>query len=65
MTWEALTGRWEQLKGSVKAQWGRLTDDDLTQVEGRRDQLVGKIRERYAIAQEEAERQVDEWLDRN
>ena len=64
MTWEELTGRWEQLKGQVKTQWGRLTDDDLAEVEGQRDQLVGKVRERYAIAQEEAQRQVDEWLDR-
>ncbi len=64
MTWEELTGRWEQFTGNIKTQWGRLTDDDVAQVEGRRDQLVGKIRERYAIAQEEAERQVDEWLDR-
>lgn len=63
MTWEELTGRWEQLKGQVKTQWGRLTDDDLAEVEGRREQLVGKVHERYAIAQEEAQRQVDEWLD--
>jgi uncharacterized protein YjbJ (UPF0337 family) len=48
----------------VKQQWGKLTDDDLQQVEGRRVQLVGKIQERYGIAKDEAEKQVDSWLNK-
>jgi uncharacterized protein YjbJ (UPF0337 family) len=55
-------GNWKQFTGKVKQQWGKLTDDDLQQVEGRRVQLVGKIQERYGIAKDEAERQVDTWL---
>ena len=55
-------GNFRQLKGKIKQQWGKLTDDDLQQVEGRRVQLVGKIQERYGIAKDEAEKQVDTWL---
>lgn len=61
MNWEQMEGRWNQVKGSVKAKWGRLTDSDLDLIAGRRDQLVGKIQERYGIAKEAAERQVSEW----
>ena len=54
-------GLWHQFKGEAKKQWGKLTDDDLQMVRGKRDQLVGKIQERYGIAKDEAERQVDEF----
>jgi uncharacterized protein YjbJ (UPF0337 family) len=56
--WEKMKGSWSQTKGAVKEQWGKLTDDDLLEIEGRRDQLVGKIQTRYGITREEAERQV-------
>ena len=59
---DRLKGSWKQLRGSVQEQWGKLTNDDLDQVEGRRVELVGKIQERYGIAKDEAERQVDTWL---
>ena len=59
--WEKMKGSWQQTKGAVKEQWGKLTDDDLMQVEGRRDQLVGKIQTRYGISHEEAEAQVSGW----
>ncbi|HEY8275717.1 MAG TPA: CsbD family protein [Methyloceanibacter sp.] len=62
MNWDRIEGNWKQFSGKVQTQWGKLTDDDLTQVEGRRVQLVGKIQERYGIAKDEAERQVDGWL---
>ena len=52
---------WEKIKGTVKEQWGKLTDDDLLQIEGRRDQLVGKIQTRYGISHEQAEAQVSAW----
>ncbi|MBA4731748.1 MAG: CsbD family protein [Alcanivorax sp.] len=48
--------------GDAKKQWGKLTDDDLKQVEGRKDKLVGKIQERYGSSREEAEKQADDWL---
>ncbi|MEQ8178135.1 MAG: CsbD family protein [Amphiplicatus sp.] len=61
MNSDKLQGEWKQLKGSVKEQWGKLTDDDVARVEGNYDQLVGKIQERYGVAREEAEKQVKEW----
>lgn len=60
-----LKGQWKQFKGSVQERWGELTNDDVDQVEGEFQQLVGKIQERYGIAQEEAERQVDEWMNKH
>jgi len=62
MNWDQVEGKWKQMKGSAKQQWGKLTDDDLTQIAGTRDKLVGKLQERYGIAQEEASRRADEWL---
>lgn len=59
--WEKIKGTWTQSKGAVKEQWGKLTDDDLLAIEGRRDQLVGKIQTRYGISHEEAEAQVSGW----
>jgi uncharacterized protein YjbJ (UPF0337 family) len=61
VNWEQTKGRWNQMKGAVKKQWGKLTDDDLTVIAGQRDQLVGKIQERYGIAKEEADKQVKTW----
>lgn len=54
-------GKWKQLTGEVKRQWGKLTDDDLDQIGGNRERLEGKIQERYGIAREEARKQVDEF----
>jgi uncharacterized protein YjbJ (UPF0337 family) len=59
--WEKIKGSWNQTKGAIKEQWGKLTDDDLLEIQGRRDQLVGKIQTRYGISQEEAEAQVSGW----
>jgi uncharacterized protein YjbJ (UPF0337 family) len=59
--WEKFKGSWTQTKGAVKEQWGKLTDDDLLAIEGRRDQLVGKIQTRYGITREQAEAQVSTW----
>lgn len=61
MNKDIIAGNWKQLVGKAKVQWGKLTDDDLALIEGRQDQLVGKIQERYGIARDEAERQVKEW----
>jgi uncharacterized protein YjbJ (UPF0337 family) len=62
MNWDRVEGQWKQMKGTVKEKWGKLTDDDLDQIAGRRDQFIGKLQERYGIAKDEAERRADEWL---
>lgn len=59
MNWEQVKGNWNQFKGEVKSQWGDLTDDDLTRIDGEKDKLVGVIQERYGVSKEEAQRQVD------
>ncbi len=64
MNWDRIEGYWKQFSGKVKQQWGKLSDDDLQQFVGRRVQLVGKIQERYGIAKDEAEKQVDTWLNK-
>jgi uncharacterized protein YjbJ (UPF0337 family) len=61
MNWDQLEGKWKQYSGKVKEKWGKLTDDDLTVINGRRDQLIGKIQERYGIVKQDAEQQVDEF----
>ncbi|MDN2581783.1 CsbD family protein [Aquibium sp. ELW1220] len=60
-----MEGNWEQLKGKVQSQWGKLTDDDLQVIEGDRKQLAGRLQERYGKGQEEADREIDEWLGRS
>lgn len=59
--WEKMKGSWTQTKGAVKEQWGKLTDDDLMEIQGRREKLVGKIQTRYGISHEQAEAQVSGW----
>jgi uncharacterized protein YjbJ (UPF0337 family) len=61
MNSEQMAGKWKQMKGSVKTKWGKLTDDDLDVINGQQEKLVGRIQERYGIAKEEAQRQVDDW----
>jgi uncharacterized protein YjbJ (UPF0337 family) len=61
MNWDTIKGTWKQYRGQVKETWGDLTDDDLTRIEGKRDKLVGVIQERYGIARDEAERQVQDF----
>jgi len=64
MNWDRVSGNWKQMTGRVKEQWGKLTEDDLTVIDGQHDQLVGRIQVRYGIARDEAARQVREWADR-
>jgi uncharacterized protein YjbJ (UPF0337 family) len=61
MNWDQIEGRWRQFTGSARERWGKLTDDDWQTIGGKKDQLVGRIQERYGIAQAEAEKQADEW----
>ena len=58
-------GNWKQFKGKVKEQWGKLTDDDIDVIDGKREQLVGKVQERSGIAKDEAEKQVSDWETKN
>ena len=60
----SLKGMWNQIKGEAKVQWGRLTDDDLDQVEGNAEKLMGKIQERYGYARDRAEREVSAFWNR-
>jgi uncharacterized protein YjbJ (UPF0337 family) len=62
MNEDTLKGQWTQLKGRVREQWGKLTDDDLDQIQGRSEQLIGRLQERYGWARDQASREVDTWL---
>ena len=65
MTWDRIEGNWRQFTGKVKEQWGKLTDDELSQINGDREQLEGKIQARYGYAKDQARQEVDEWLGRH
>jgi uncharacterized protein YjbJ (UPF0337 family) len=64
MNTDIVQGKWHQLKGSVKAQWGKLTDDELDQVDGNAEKLVGLVQERYGYARQRAEQEVDSFFAR-
>ena len=61
MNTDTMQGKWKQMKGAVKQRWGKLTDDDLTMLSGKKDELVGKLQERYGYTREQAERDADDW----
>jgi uncharacterized protein YjbJ (UPF0337 family) len=61
MNSDTLEGDWKQLKGRVKSMWGKLTDDDLDVIAGKRDQLSGKIQKAYGVSRDEADKQIDAW----
>ena len=62
--WDRAAGNWKQLKGKVKEQWGKLTDDDLDRIAGKRDQLLGKIQNSYGVSRDEADKQLRDWESR-
>jgi uncharacterized protein YjbJ (UPF0337 family) len=64
MNWDQIEGNWKQFKGRAKQRWGKLTDDDLDRWAGRRDELIGKIQERYGYKRDQAEREVDDAIRR-
>jgi uncharacterized protein YjbJ (UPF0337 family) len=61
MNWDRIEGNWKQFKGQAQQRWGELTNDDLDVIEGKRQELIGRVQNRYGIARDEAERQVDDW----
>ena len=61
MNSDQIEGKWKQFTGSAQERWGKLTNDDIQTLTGKKDHLVGKIQERYGIAKEEAEKQANEW----
>ncbi len=61
MNSDTFKGKWKQLVGSAKAQWGRLTDEELVQADGEKERLAGLIQEKYGVTKEEANRQIDDW----
>lgn len=63
MNWDQLQGKWKQSRGRFREKWGKLTDDDLDVIAGKRDQLVGRIQERYGLAKEVAQEQADAFVD--
>jgi uncharacterized protein YjbJ (UPF0337 family) len=64
MNWDRIEGSWKQFSGKVKEQWGKLTDDDITQINGNREQLEGKIQARYGYAKDQVRKDVDDWINR-
>jgi len=65
MNWDIVQGNWKQFKGKVKTQWGKLTDDHLDVIAGKRDQLAGKLQESYGITKDEAEAQIKRFEEAN
>ena len=65
MNEDTIRGNWKQFKGNLKEQWGKLTDDDFDVIDGRREQLLGKLQERQGLAREAAEKQISDWQARH
>ena len=61
MNWDRIEGDWKQFSGKVKEKWGKLTDDDLTVINGKREQLEGKIQERYGYGKDQVKKELDAW----
>jgi uncharacterized protein YjbJ (UPF0337 family) len=65
MNEDILKGKWKQLTGGIKQEWGKLTDDALTEIDGSREKMVGKLQESYGYTREQAERELDAYLEKN
>ena len=61
MNWDMVEGKWSQIKGAVREKWGDLTDDEIEEMAGKRDQVIGKLQQKYGIAKEEAEQMADDF----
>ncbi|SON54785.1 CsbD-like protein [Hartmannibacter diazotrophicus] len=65
MNWDQIEGKWREMTGSAKAQWGKLTDDDITEINGNREKLAGKLQAEYGKTKEEVEEEIDRWMSRH
>jgi uncharacterized protein YjbJ (UPF0337 family) len=63
VNWQEIEGNWKQIKGKARKEWGKLTDDDLDRIEGKREELVGALQERYGKSREAVDREVGQWFD--
>jgi uncharacterized protein YjbJ (UPF0337 family) len=63
MNWDRIEGNWKEFKGKAQQQWGDLTNDDLEVIKGKRTELAGRLQQRYGYQKEEAEKQINTWLD--
>jgi uncharacterized protein YjbJ (UPF0337 family) len=62
MNWDQISGQWREAKGKLRAKWGKLTDDDLEAINGKKDVLIGRLQQRYGQKKDDAERDVDTFL---
>ncbi len=62
MNWDQIEGKWTEVKGEIRQRWGNLTDDDLEVIAGSKDKFLGRLQQRYGIAKEDAQNQLDDWL---
>jgi len=62
MNWDQIEGNWVKAKGKLRQQWGKLTDDDIMRINGKRQELAGRLQERYGYAKEQAEREIEDWM---
>lgn len=62
MNWDQIEGRWLELKGAVREKWGKLTDDDVELIAGKKDRLLGKLHTHYGLAKDDAERELDGFI---
>jgi uncharacterized protein YjbJ (UPF0337 family) len=65
MNWDRIEGNWKEFMGKAKQKWGKLTDDDLSQINGRRDELSGRLQKNYGYAKDQADREIDNWTSRS
>jgi len=63
MNWDSIQGNWKELKGKVRSKWAKLTDDDLEHIAGKKDVLLGRLQQRYGFKKDQAERELDDFLD--
>lgn len=63
MNWDRIEGNWKENKGLIKQKWAEITDDDLLAIEGSKDELVGRLQQRYGLAKDKAKQEIDSWLD--